>query len=302
MASKNAEAMKVLFRSWQEKFDANPDISVEEIREIFDHWGDITAEPRAVDYSEVDCDGVPAMWAIPKGASDRHVLLCTHGGGYISGSMYTHRKMFGHIAKTVGCRALIVDYRRAPEHPHPRPINDVVTAYAWLLDQGFAPARIATTGDSAGGALATAVVIAARDRGLPLPAAVMPISPWYDTEATGETMQSRADVDCLVRRDSLLEMAEALLDGGSPRDPLANPLHAGLAGLPPIYIQVGDHEVLLDDSVMFADKARAAGVEVKLDVFPEMQHVFHMLAGAAPEADDAIRQMADWVRPKLGLA
>jgi acetyl esterase/lipase len=217
--------------------------------------------------------------------------------------MYTHRKVYGHLAKAIGCRALILHYRRAPEHVHPAPVDDAVAAYRWLLTQGVAPRHIALTGDSAGGALAVTTLLRARERNLPMPAATMPLSPWVDLEITGETLVSNRERDAIVQKEVVEVMAATFLgEGGNRKDPLANPLHANLKGLPPMYIQVGGDETLLDDSRRLAEHARKAGVDVRLDVFPEMQHVFHFSAGHAPEADDAIRKLAEWVRPKLGLA
>ncbi len=302
MASKQADAIKVLYGNWLETMGANPEMSLDETRAMFEQWGDITGEPGGVDYIEEDCNGVPCMWANPKGAKADRVLICTHGGGYVCGSMYTHRKMFGHLAKAIGCRALILHYRRAPEDTHPAQVEDAVTVYRWLLDQGIKPEHIATTGDSAGGALCTTMLIAIRDQGLPVPAAGMPMSPYYDMEFTGESMQTKADVDCLVSKEIAQTMAATFLGDASPKDPLANPFYADLTGLPPLYIQVGGDETLLDDSVRFEAKAKAAGVEVKMDIYPEMQHVFQFMAGMAPEADEAIAQMASWLRPKIGLA
>jgi monoterpene epsilon-lactone hydrolase len=302
MASKQANAIKELYGNWLATMGANPEMSLEETRLMFEQWGDITGEPGGVDYIEEDCNGVLCMWANPKGATTDRVLICTHGGGYVCGSMYTHRKVFGHLAKATGCRALILHYRRAPEATHPAQVEDAVKVYSWLLDQGVKPEHIATTGDSAGGALCTTMLLAIRDQGLPLPAAGMPMSPYYDMEFTGESMQTKADVDCLVSKEIAQTMAGTFLGDASPKDPLANPFYADLKGLPPLYIQVGNDETLLDDSVRFEAKAKEAGVEVKLDIFPEMQHVFQFMAGMAPEADEAIQQMAAWVRPKIGLA
>jgi len=302
MASKQANAIKELYGNWLATMGANPEMSLEETRLMFEQWGDITGEPGGVDYIEEDCNGVLCMWANPKGATTDRVLICTHGGGYVCGSMYTHRKVFGHLAKATGCRALILHYRRAPEATHPAQVEDAVKVYSWLLDQGVKPEHIATTGDSAGGALCTTMLLAIRDQGLPLPAAGMPMSPYYDMEFTGESMQSNADVDCLVSKEIAQTMAGTFLGDASPKDPLANPFYADLKGLPPLYIQVGNDETLLDDSVRFEAKAKEAGVEVKLDIYPEMQHVFQFMAGMAPEADEAIQQMAAWVRPKIGLA
>ena len=302
MASKEANAINELYGRWLEQMAANPDMSLEETRAIFDTWGDITSEPGGVDYIEEDCDGVPCMWAAPKGAANDRVLVCTHGGGYVTGSMYTHRKMFGHLAKETGCRALILHYRRAPEDTHPAQVDDAVKVYEWLLGQGLKPEHIATTGDSAGGALCTTMLLAARDKGLPAPAGCMPMSPYYDMEFTGESMVSNAGNDVLVSKEIASNMASTFLGGASPKDPLANPFYADLKGLPPMYIQVGGHEALLDDSVRFEKKAKAEGVEIKLDIYPEMQHVFQFMVGFAPEANDAVQKMAQWVRPKLGLA
>ncbi len=173
--------------------------------------------------------------------------------------------------------------------------------YEWLLNRGIKPNHIATIGDSAGGNLCTTVVLAARDKGLPLPAAVMPLSPWYDMEATGATYETNAKVDRLVTRELSLGMCQTFLGEGSPKDPLANVLYADFKGYPPMYIQVGGHEALLDDSLRVAARAQTAGVDCRCEVFPEMQHVFQFMAGKAPEADDAIRKLAAWVKPKLGL-
>lgn len=301
MASQEAEALKDFYKNWTRDLSGSTEISVAELRVMSERWGDLAREPAGVDFAEVDVQGVPCMWATPAGGAQDRVILCTHGGGYVLGSMYSHRKMFGHIAKAVGCRALILNYRRAPENPHPAPVEDAVTAYRWLLSEGIMPEHIATTGDSAGGGLCTSMLVAIRDKGLALPAAAMPISPWYDMEGTGETLETNADADALVQRPVLEGMAALFLGSGSRRDPLANALLADVSGLPPIYIQVGADETLLDDSVRFAKRAQAAGVEVKLDIFPEMQHVFQFLAGSAPEADEAIGRMGAWVRPKLGL-
>lgn len=302
MASVESKALEKLYRDWVAAMAENPDADVDELRRLFDHWGDVTAEPGRVDYIEVEAGGLPAMWARPKGCRWDRALLCSHGGGYVVGSMYSHRKLFGHIAKAVGCPALIVDYGRAPENPHPGPVNDMVKAYRWLLeDQGLAPEHIAFAGDSAGGSLAITTMALAREQGLPLPAASMPMSPWAGLDTSGETYDSNADRDALVSRETTEGLGGLFVSEEDRYHPLANPLYTDYSGMPPIYIQVGEAETLLDDSRRIAERAQAAGVEVKLDIFDDMQHVFEFLAGAAPEADDAIQRMAAWVKPKLGL-
>jgi len=302
MASKESVVLGEQYKRWVSAMADNPDMTLEETRAMFEHWGDVTGEPGGIDYIEVVANGVPCMWAKPKGGDESRALLCTHGGGYMVGSMYSHRKMFGHIAKAVGCPALIVDYTRSPESLHPRQVNDCTDAYAWLLDQGLKPEHIAFTGDSAGGALAITTLLCARDRGLPLPVASMPISPWTDMEITGGTVTTNEEKDHFVKRAVIEHMSATFLgENGDRKDPLATPLYADLSGLPPFYVQVGGDETLLDDSRNFVAKVEAAGGEIKFDVYPEMQHVFHFLAGTAPEADKAIADQAAWIKPKLGL-
>jgi epsilon-lactone hydrolase len=302
MPSTQLQSLEDLYAGWAKTMRERPNMPLEEIRELFEHWGDVTREPRGVDYLEVDAGGIEAMWAVPKGSAQNRALLCLHGGGYVLSSMYSHRKLYGHFAKAVGCRALVLNYRRAPEHPFPGPVNDAVLAYRWLLSQGFEPRHIAFLGDSAGGTLAISSLLLAREQGLPLPAASTPLAPYLDVEALGASYDSNFGKDKLGSRDATLEFIKLYLgETGNRRAPLANPLFADLRGLPPMLIQVGGFDVLLDDSRQFAAKAREAGVDVTLEVSPEMQHVFHFLAGAAPEADAAIARSAAWVKPLLSL-
>ena len=265
-------------------------------------WGDLTAEPRGVDYLETEVGGLAAMWAVPKRASTDRVLLCIHGGGFVSGSIYTHRKMFGHLAKAAGARALLVSYHLLPEGVFPVPVDEVTNAYRWLLDQGISAGRIAFAGDSAGGWLAVTVQTRAREQGLPVPAAALLISPCVDMETTGESYETNRDSDPFFKREVVRGIIQNFLgEGTDPRDPRANPLYAGLGGLGPVYIQAGGDETLADDARLLDSRAREAGVDVRLDIFPGMLHTFQMAAGRAPVADEAIGRMAAWVRPKLGL-
>jgi len=228
-------------------------------------------------------------------------VLCFHGGGFISGSIYTHRKLFGHLAKAIGARALITDYRRTPVHSHPAPLEDTTAAYRWLLDQGIDAELVAVSGDSSGGGLAISTMLRARELGLPTAAALLLMSPWVDMTVSADTYQSNRDTDAFFYQEVVAGLAAMFLAGGDPKDPLASPVYADLSGMPPMYIQVGGDETLLGESRLLDENARGAGVEVRLDVFPEQQHTFQMAAGRAPEADDAIRRLAGWVRPKLGL-
>jgi acetyl esterase/lipase len=265
-------------------------------------WGDLTAEPRGVDYLETTAGGVPALWAAPAGASTDRVLLCLHGGGFVGGSVYTHRKLFGHIAKVAGVRALLVGYRLLPAGgSYPVPVDEVTAAYRWLLDEGITAGHVAFGGDSAGAWLAIAAQLRAREQGLPLPGATLLMSPWTDMEATGASYEANRDKDPLFGRELVRGLAHGFLAGAGPRDPQVSPLHADLAGLGPVFIQAGGDEALLDDARALDEHARKAGVEVRLEVFPGMLHTFQMAAGRAPEADEAISALASWVRPRLGL-
>ena len=264
-------------------------------------WGDLTAEPRGVDYLETEAGGRPAMWAVPKDSRPDRVLLCLHGGGFVGGSVYTHRKMFGHLAKAAGVRALLIGYRLLPQGGgYPVPVDEGEAAYRWLLSQGIAAEHIAFAGDSVGGWLAVTVQLRARERGLPRPAAALLLSPFADFEASGESYQ--AGTDPFFTREVCRSLALGFLGGvAGLRDQEVNLLYADLDGLSPLYIQAGGDEALLDDARGLEEHARKAGLDVRLDVFPGMLHTFQMAAGRAPEADDAIARLAGWVRPRLGL-
>jgi len=265
-------------------------------------WGDLTAEPRGVDYLETEAGGLPAMWAVPKDASTDRVLMCIHGGGFVGGSIYTHRKMYGHLAKATGARALLISYHLLPEGVFPVPADDVMNTYRWLLDQGISAGHTAFAGDSAGGWLAVTVQLRAREQGLALPAAALLISPWVDMETTGESYETNRDSDPFFKKEVVVSLGQGFLgDGTDTRDPRANPLYADLSDLAPLYIQAGGDEALADDARLLDSHARKADVDVRLDIFPGMLHTFQMAAGRVPEADDAIRELAGWVRPRLGL-
>jgi acetyl esterase/lipase len=224
------------------------------------------------------------------------VLLYLHGGAYQIGSPATLRHMIALIAGAAEARALSVAYRLAPEHPFPAAIEDALTAYRFLLAAGTDPQDIVIAGDSAGGGLTLATLVALRDAGDRLPAAAVAMSPWTDLALTGDSLRTRADVDVMIKPSGMAESAAIYLAGADPRHPYASPLYADLQGLPPILIHVGDAEVILDDSTRFAAKARGDGVDVTLEVWPEMPHVWHAFAGLLPESDQAIERIGDWLQ------
>ncbi|MBZ9978379.1 alpha/beta hydrolase [Mesorhizobium sp. BR-1-1-10] len=265
------------------------------------NWTALTGEPGGVDYIEVDAGGVPAMWIVPKGADEQRVLFYAHGGGFIGGSIYTHRKLVGHLAKAVGCRALLYDYPLAHQAKHPAQLEAASSAWDWLVDQGLDPKRIVIAGDSCGAVPTYGVLQRLRAQRRPLPVATLIISGWFDMALTGASYETNRDKDPAFAREAVDWLAANFIGDADRRDPEVSPLYADLSGFPPVFLQAGADETLVDESRMFAERARQAGVETRLDVFDGMLHSFQMMAGRAPEADDAIARFAAWVRPRLGL-
>ncbi len=249
---------------------------------------DVKCEP-------VNAGGVSAEWIAAPGAEPDRVILYLHGGGYVTGSINTHRAMVARIARASKGRALLIDYRLAPEHPFPAAVDDATAAYRWLLAQGYAPGKIVIAGDSAGGGLALAALAALRASHDPMPAAVVPISPWTDLEGTGDSVKTKAAKDPMVQGSDLAPMAKMYIGTDDPKNPLISPLHADYRGFPPLLIQVGEAEVLLDDSTRVAERAKAAGVKVELEIWDEMVHVWHVFAKLLPEGQQAIDKIGTFV-------
>ncbi len=256
---------------------------------------DIFADPQADSGVPVDAGGVPAEWLPEAAAAGDRIVLYLHGGGYVLGSIDSHRHLIQRIALVAEGSALALDYRRAPEHPHPAAVEDAVAAYRWLLAEGHEPSRLIIAGDSSGGGLTVATLVALRDSGAPLPAAGVCISPWVDLECAGESMTARA-ADDWNSRELSLPLAQLYLDGLDPRTPLAAPLYANLSDLPPLFIQVGTAEVLYDDATRLAARARAAGVAATLDPCEDMFHDWHLFPDELPDAQEAIARLGKFAR------
>lgn len=273
---------------------------IEGLRRSFERVTDALTFDGIAAYQRVNAGGLPAEWAADESAAGDQAVLYLHGGGYVIGSVRTHRVLMAGLSRASGARVLGLEYRLAPEHPFPAPVEDAVAAYRWLLRQGYAPGRIAVAGDSAGGGLTVAMLAQARSYGLPLPAAAVCFSPWVDLEGIGDSMTANAGSSDMVERDGLLFMANAYLNGANPRAPLAAPLYADLRGLPPTLIQAGGAETLLDDSTRLAEAARAAGVAVELDVWDDMIHVWQLFAPMLPEGRQALAQAGAFIRKHTG--
>ncbi|TDH64598.1 alpha/beta hydrolase [Dankookia rubra] len=243
--------------------------------------------------------GVPAEWSEAPGADASRALLFLHGGGYVSGSIASHRPMVAEAGRQAGLRTLALDYRLAPEHPFPAALDDAVTGYRHLLESGFAPGRIAIGGDSAGGGLTAATLLALRDQGLPMPGCAWLVSPWVDLESASASMETKAATDPMVQKPYLLEIAAMYRGGTAARTPLVSPLYADLHGLPPLLVQVGSAETLLDEGVAFAGKAGAAEVAVTLEVWPDMIHVWHLFHPQLAAGRRAIAKAGTFIREHL---
>lgn len=268
---------------------------VEEFYAQFPVPADVRVQPVVIGSADGD-------WLTTPGATSERTILYLHGGAYVLCSAHAYREMASRIARAAGARTLVLNYRLAPENPFPAAVEDATAAYRSLLAQGIKPASIVIAGDSAGGGLTLATLVSLRDTGLPLPSGAVCISPWIDLECTGGTMMTKADVDPLCTKDSLLEEADKYLAGENPRHPLASPLYADLKNLPPLLIQVGTEETLLDDAHRLAKRAREAGVPVTLDVFDGMPHVWHVFASYLPEAQEAIDQIGIFVRAQTAMS
>ena len=253
--------------------------------------------PAGVTSEVVDAGGVPAEWISAQGSDPNRAILGLHGGGYVLGSIATHRTHFAHISEATGARCLVIDYRLAPENPFPAAVDDATAAYRWLLASGLSSDRLAIVGDSAGGGLTLGTLVALRQAGESLPAAAVCLSPWTDMEFSGESMRS-AD-DPLLTLSAIEGMRDAYLQGGDSRDPRAAPLHADFAQFPPLLIQVGTRELLLDDATRVAERARAAGVDVTLEACEGLIHVWHLFDPTLPESVAAYARIGAFVRKHL---
>ena len=276
------------------------ELTIEEQRVAMDAVAAQFKVAEDVRYEPVDAGGVPGEWIAAPGAEPERVIYYLHGGGYVMGSISTHRELISRLSRAARARALAIDYRLAPEHPFPAAVEDATTAYRWLLSTGVDAAQTVIAGDSAGGGLTVATLVALRDAGEPLPAAAVCLSPWVDLEGLGESMTTKAAVDPMVSRDGLDKIARAYLGDADPRTPLAAPLHADLTGLPPLLIHVGTAETLLDDAIRLAERAKSAGVKVVLEPWDDMIHVWQLFASMLPEGQQAIDRIGEFIRERTG--
>jgi len=252
-----------------------------------------------ISFEPVSIGACPAEWSLAPGSDASRVLLFFHGGGYCSGSIRSHRGMVSEAGRAAKVRTLALGYRLAPENPFPAALEDALAAIAFLHDQGVPGDRIAIGGDSAGGGLSLATMIRLRDAGKPLPACAWLVSPWVDLEMTGASIETKATIDPLIHREYLQELAANYLHGQDPRNPLVSPLHADLAGLPPVLIQVGSAETLLDDAVRIAGRLGAADVATHLEIWPDMIHAWHLWSARLTAGRQALASAGAFIAMQL---
>src|SRR4051794_30842070 len=270
--------------------------TVKEARAAFAPAGTVHPVPDDVLVSEVSAGGVPAHWLTAPGADEDRVLLFLHGGGYQLGSLRSDGELAARLGRAAGMRVLFLEYRLAPEHPFPSPIDDVLAAWRWLgPHQGLSAGSMAVARASAGGGLAVALLAATRDAGDPLPAAAVLMSPTVDLTSSGRSMTDRVDQDPISTPARLRQLASDYLAGADPRTPLASPLFGSLSGLPPLLVQVGTADLLLSDAQRLADAAAAAGVAVRLEIGEGLPHVYQLLLGT-PEAAEATERIGRFLR------
>ena len=292
----SAELTKVLELMGQRPLNSNA--TLEEMRAGMETGSFPATEAATV--TSVDANGVPGEWVTVPESDPNRRMLYVHGGGYVMGSPVTHRRLCEGIARAGGCAVLNLDYRMAPEHVFPAAVEDAMAGLQFMQENGpdgpGAAESVFVGGDSAGGGLMLATLLAARERGVAMPDGGVGISVWSDLAITGESIQTRSGVDPLITDESMVtNMAAMYLGDADPETPLASPLYADYAGLPPLILQVGDHEVLLSDTTRVAERAREAGVEVTEEVWDEMFHVWHAFAPMLPEGQQAIDRIGEFI-------
>jgi len=277
-----------------------PPPSVAERRAAMDAFGQMGSLPPGCFHEPIVAGGVKAERVAPNDARDGRQLLYLHGGGYLVGSPRSHRPLAARLAEAAGAVAILPDYRLGPEHPCPAAVEDALAVYRWMLDDGPEPERIVVAGDSAGGGLTLALALQLKAHGLPQPAGLFAVSPWADLTQSHATYRTKADDDPMIAKAGLDASAEAYLGGMDPRDPRASPVFGDFKDLAPLLIQVGSEEALLGDSLMVAERAGHARVEVRLEVWPEMIHVWHAFGGQLAAGRRAVAAAGAWMDARLG--
>ncbi|MHA2036994.1 MAG: alpha/beta hydrolase [Promethearchaeota archaeon] len=292
-----SEGMKRIINMLKQQGDVDTKKRVEDARKGMEQMTVMQKIPEDVSIEEISVNEISSVWISTPEVVREHVILYLHGGGYALGSIDTHKSLGSNIARASKSRVLMIEYRLAPENPYPAALEDSVAAYKWLIDdEGINPKNIVISGDSAGGGLTAATLIKLRDNGVALPAGGVLLSPWTDLDGTGDSIRTNRRIDPMLTIDGLLFMANLYVGDDDPKNPYISPIYADLKDLPPLLIQVGSAEIILDDSTRLADKAKAAGVDVTLDVWEDMIHVFQAFALWTPEGAQAIDKIGVFIK------
>ena len=283
----------------KEVFDFNT--SIEGFREQCEKGASNAKIPDGIEIKEENINGINSEWIIPEGANSKNVVLYVHGGGYVSGSCNDHRGFVSKFAKNCGVTALQFEYRLAPEHPFPDGLNDSVTVYKWLLDTGFKPSNIVIAGESAGGGLALAILLALKEQNISMPAATVAISPWTDLTCSSDSYKTKNKVS-VAPMNSWIVFSKYYTGDYPPNLPLISPLFGDLEGLPPIFINSGEDDELFEDGVKFFLKAKKAGVDIRFRAGKGMVHCYPLLAPFFKEATEALEEICAFINEHIGKA
>ncbi|MHA2281605.1 MAG: alpha/beta hydrolase [Promethearchaeota archaeon] len=292
-----SEGMERVINMLKQQAEVETKKRIEDGRNAMEQMARMEKLPEDVTLEEISIGNIPSLWINTPEVVKKHVVLYLHGGGYVQGSLNTHKGLCSRISRTSKSRILMIDYRLAPENLYPAALEDSVAAYLWLIDdEGIDPKNIVISGDSAGGGLTAATLLKLRDIGITLPSGGVLLSPWTDLDITGDSVRTKRRIDPMIDASGLFFIASLYLGDEDPKNPYISPLYADLKGLPPLLIQVGSAELLLDDSTRFAEKAKSAGVDVTLDVWEDMIHVFQAFALWAPEGEQAIEKIGEFIQ------
>ena len=292
-----SKEMKLIINQLKAVKNLQENFSVKLFRKGLDQLSSLTRIPKDVKHEIVDAGGISAEWISTQEVNDQKVVLYLHGGGYIAGSIKTHRDLAGRIARASKARVLLIDYRLAPENPFPAALEDSFKAYKWIIfSDKISPKNIIIAGDSAGGGLTLALLIKLRNEDIQLPAGAVCLSPWTDLACTGESFKTKADLDPFLTPKLIKITRDYYLEKKDYMNPLASPLYANLKGLPPLLIQVGTFEILFEDSKRLAERAKSMGVDVELDIWEDVIHVFQAFAAFLPEGQQAIEKIGHFIQ------
>ena len=292
-----SRGLRNIIRFLESKKEKSKTETIEEQRANLELLASILTLPVDVNVERLDVDGVPAEWITTPGASEQQVILYLHGGYYVSGSCNTHRDLVSRISRASKACVLLIEYRLAPEHPFPKGLEDAIKAYNWLVStKKISQKNIIIAGDSAGGGLTLATLLKLKNMKTELPIAAICLSPWTDLAITGDSIKTKSEEDPALTPERTEYCAKLYLGEENPQSPLASPLYGDLKGLPPLLIQIGTAEILLDDSLRLAKHAKEAGVDVKLEVWEDMIHVFQAYAEVSPEGQDGINKIGEFIQ------